>query len=83
MLKKLSQWFGPVATSIKGSINVVELVRILTTAVASGGGLLAILSALGTTTTWIAAPELATLVGGIVAIVEMVRRMNQGKVVPK
>ena len=38
MWEKLKAWFGPVANSIRGKINVTELVRIILTAVVAGMG---------------------------------------------
>ena len=45
VINKILAFFGPVASSIKGSVNTAEILRVTLTALVSGGGVLGVLAA--------------------------------------
>lgn len=81
MWKKIKEWFGPVADSIKGKINLTEFWRVIITAVLTAlttGGLAEALlyfqNNIGLFFPEYNAPEYATLAFIITAILDFIRR---------
>ncbi len=76
----IGDFVGPAANSIKGHLNVVELIKVAISAVASGGGVLGILqAALPAIGLIFPLPQDAALAAAVLtAIGEVIRRLSHG-----
>lgn len=80
LLARLKKYFAEVPGSIRGFLNVNELVRVLMTSIVSGGGVLAVLQALAASagTIFPAAQDAALAALLLTSLLEVTRRLQQG-----
>ena len=82
IINKILAFFGPVATSIKGSVNTAEILRVTLTALVSGGGVLGVLTAYqGDLSVILTSPtpvSLALAGYALTFVIDLVRRLNHG-----
>lgn len=84
LIQRIKTFLGPPWNAIRGYLNVVELVKAIVLGLAAGGGVLGVLTALQEALGSIVVdPSMAATIGAIVAaIVDLVRRLPQGKKSP-
>ena len=86
IINKIIAFFGPVANSIKGSVNTAEILRVTLTALVSGGGVLGVLAAYqGDLSTILTSPtpvSLAVAGYALTFVTDLVRRLNHGTTPP-
>src|ERR1700722_2430569 len=82
VINKILAFFGPVASSIKGSVNTAEILRVTLTALVSGGGVLGVLAAYqGDLSVILTSPtpvSLALAGYALTFVTDLVRRLNHG-----
>ena len=82
IINKILAFFGPVANSIKGSVNTAEILRVTLTALVSGGGVLGVLAAYqGDLSAILTSPtpvSLALAGYALTFVTDLVRRLNHG-----
>ena len=82
IINKILAFFGPVANSIKGSVNTAEIVRVTLTALVSGGGVLGVLTAYqGDLSVILTSPtpvSLALAGYALTFVIDLARRLNHG-----
>lgn len=80
----IGKFLGPAVGSIKGHLNIEELLKTLVTAVLAGGGILGVLTALIPVIGVIVpnAADAALATGVLTVIVDVVRRLQHGTAPP-
>lgn len=84
LIRQTKTFLGPPWNAIRGYLNVSELIKAIILGFAAGGGVLGVLAALQEALGSIVVdPSMAATIGAIVAaIVDLVRRLPQGKKSP-
>lgn len=81
-LKAVVGWLyglAPAIDSIKGYLNLVELARVVAGALTAGGGVLAVLSAIGADAAGIFAGPYAPAAAAVIgAVIQVARLLNHG-----
>lgn len=78
-LGAIGRYLGEAGMSVRGYVNVTELVRVVVVATVAGGGILGALSAIEKDLPAIVSPDNVALMSAVVVLIEeLIRRLRHG-----